>query len=57
MSPDVLAIPGDHELLFHLFSQLLLILTVAKYLHAEYSDMKYCHLQINPLFRVISYLS
>lgn len=33
-----------------------LILTVAKYhqhLRAEYGDMKYCHLQTHPLFKVI----
>lgn len=57
MSPVDLAFPTDHELLFHLFSQLLFNTQVAKYqqhLQAEYGDMKYCHLQISPLFKVIS---
>lgn len=44
---------SSYSLSFHNSS---LKLTVAKYhqhLHAEYGDMKYSHLQINTLFKVI----
>lgn len=39
----------------HGSSLLLTVIQYHQYIRAEYGDMKYCYLQINPLFKVISY--